>query len=103
MNRRTRIGIATGIAITLVGLFVAFVGVPLIASFFMPAAPVSNGIDDIGVMMDAMTDAMGTASSVAETSRMVSIFALLVALAAFVYTMFVLAMWFVNSAPTQSN
>ena len=99
MNRRTRIGIVIGIAITLVGVFVAFIGAPLIASFFMPSAPASNGIDDIGAMMDAM----GTASSVAETSRMISIVALLVALAAFVYTMFVLAMWFVKSAPTQST
>ena len=46
-------------------------------------------------------DAMGTAASVAETTRTISIVALLVALAAFVYTMCVLAMWFVKSAPTE--
>ena len=87
MNQRARIGVVTGIAITLVGVFVAYVGAPIIGSFFMPSAPVSNGIDDMGAMMDAM----GTAASVAETTRTISIVALLVALAAFVYTMCVLA------------
>ena len=98
MNRRARIGIVIGVALTLVGIFIAYVGSPLIASFFMPSAVSPNGIDDIGAMMDSMD----TASRVAETSRKISIIALLLSLGAFVYTISVLAMWFVKSAPPET-
>ena len=95
MDRKTRIKLVAGLAIFSIGIFVAYFLSPLIASAFMPTASTIGDMSDIGSVMDHM----GKASRTAETSRTISLVALVVSFAGLVYFAVVAASWFISAAP----
>ena len=91
MDRQTRIRIVIGAAVTLLGLFFAFIGAPLVAQAFWPDASSANDVDG---MMQAMTQASRTA----QIASRISVIALVVSLMAFVYSLAIVAIWFIKFA-----
>ena len=85
----------SGIGDFSIGIFVAYFLSPLIASAFMPTASTIGDMSDIGSVMDHM----GKASRTAETSRTISLVALVVSFAGLVYSAVVAASWFISAAP----
>ena len=91
MDRQTRIRIVIGAAVTLLGLFFAFIGAPLVAQAFGPNA---SGANDVDGMMQAMTQT----SRAAQIANRISVIALVVSLMAFVYSLAIVAIWFIKFA-----
>ena len=91
MDRQTRIRIVIGAAVTLLGLFVAFIGAPVVAQLFWPNVAAAKDIADIEQTMTQSFRA-------AKIANRISMSALIVSLAAFVYSLAIVSAWFIKSA-----
>ena len=98
MDRHTRISIVVGAAVTLAGFLVAFLIAPILADILTPEIPPA-GIEN----MYARAVAKSRTAKIAAGSHKVIVFASLVGVSALAYTLFVLAKWFVRSAPVKSD
>ncbi len=96
MDRQTRIRLVCGLAVTLIGIFVAVIGVPLFASLLWPDI---SGVSDSDGMIESFTQA----AQFARIMRTVSLISLLVSCVAFIYCLVVLARWFIVSAESPSK
>ena len=96
MDRQTRIRLVCGLAVTLIGIFVAVIGVPLFASLLWPDI---SGVSDSDGMIESFTQA----AQFARIMRTVSLIFLLVSCVAFIYCLVVLARWFIVSAESPSK
>jgi hypothetical protein len=96
MDRQTRIRLVCGLAVTLFGIFVAVIGVPLFASLLWP--------DMVGVTdADGMIESFTQAAHIAQIMRTVAMISLLVSCVTFIYCLVVLARWFIASAEAPSK